>query len=59
MHTQRAKEIAQSPDMKNVTYNGEQIYIQHVNDENDTARIFPINDSQNEKEVLVANLKEE
>ncbi|MFD1039305.1 H-type small acid-soluble spore protein [Virgibacillus byunsanensis] len=59
MHRQRAEEIAQSADMKNVTYNGQSIYIQRVNERNDTARIFSLDDPQNEFEVQLATLNEE
>lgn len=58
MNKQRAQEISQSPDMKHVMYNGEQVYIQHVDEQNNTARIFPINDPDNEFEVALDNLKE-
>ncbi len=54
----RAEEIAQSPDMKHVTYNGKQVYIQQVND-NNTARIFPIDEPQNEIDVQLTNLYEQ
>ncbi|QKY70750.1 H-type small acid-soluble spore protein [Lentibacillus sp. CBA3610] len=57
MNKQRAEEIAQSADMKDVTYNGQQIYIQHVNDQN-TARIFPLNDPENEFDAQLAKLNE-
>lgn len=58
MHRMRAEEIAQSPDMKNVIYNGKQVYIQQVN-ENSTARIFPLDDPQQEMEVQLTNLYEQ
>jgi small acid-soluble spore protein H (minor) len=58
MHRMRAEEIAQSPDMKHVTYNGKQVYIQQVND-NNTARIFPIDEPQNEFDVQLTNLYEQ
>ncbi|WP_047985703.1 H-type small acid-soluble spore protein [Ornithinibacillus californiensis] len=58
MHRMRAEEIAQSPDMKHVTYNGKQVYIQQVND-NNTARIFPIDEPQNEIDVQLTNLYEQ
>ncbi|MDQ0256965.1 small acid-soluble spore protein H (minor) [Evansella vedderi] len=59
MNVQRAKEIAQSPDMKDVKYNGQRVYIQHVDDQNATARVYPLEDPQNEQEVQVDNLIEE
>ncbi|MBC5635401.1 H-type small acid-soluble spore protein [Ornithinibacillus sp. BX22] len=57
MHRMRAADIAQSPDMKRVWYNGQQVYIQQVN-ENNTARIFPLDDPQNEMDVQLTNLYE-
>ncbi|HLS10021.1 H-type small acid-soluble spore protein [Lentibacillus sp.] len=57
MNRQRAKEIAQSPDMKYVTYNGNQVYIQHVNDAQ-TARVFAINDPENEFDAQLEKLNE-
>ncbi|MFD1362883.1 H-type small acid-soluble spore protein [Lentibacillus salinarum] len=57
MNRQRAEEIAQSADMKNVTYNGQQIYIQHVNDQQ-TARVFALDDRQNEFDAQLTKLHE-
>jgi len=37
MHRQRAEEMAHSPEMHHVTYNGKPIYIQHVDIDNQTA----------------------
>lgn len=42
MNKQRAQEIASSPVMANVTYNGVPIYIQNVDKNNETARIYPL-----------------
>ncbi|GGG65461.1 hypothetical protein GCM10010918_19630 [Paenibacillus radicis (ex Gao et al. 2016)] len=58
MNIQRAQEIAASPIMENVEYNGVQIYIQHVNEENDTARIYPIDQPEQEQEVPLRSLIE-
>mgnify|MGYP005829793259 CR=1 FL=1 len=58
MNTQRAKEISESPIMANVTCNGMPIYIQHVNERNETARIFPLDEPQNEQEVALTELTE-
>ncbi|WP_164667290.1 H-type small acid-soluble spore protein [Virgibacillus doumboii] len=58
MNRQRAEEIAQSANMKNVMYNGEQIYIQHVNEGSETARVFALNDPENEFDAQLANLNE-
>jgi small acid-soluble spore protein H (minor) len=51
MNTQRAQEIAASPVMANVTCEGTPIYIQHVDENNETARIYPLNQPDNEEEV--------
>lgn len=58
MNKQRAQEISQLPHMKNVTYNGQQVYIQHVDEQKNTARIFPLNDPENEFEIHIGNLQE-
>lgn len=58
MNKQRAKEIAESAEMANVTYNGVPIYIQHVDEDHGMARIFPLDEPQKEHEVLLTNLKE-
>ncbi|HAM81457.1 H-type small acid-soluble spore protein [Ornithinibacillus bavariensis] len=57
MQRMRAEEIAQSPEMKQVTYNGKPVYIQRVN-ENGTARIFPLDEPQREFDVQLTNLYE-
>lgn len=59
MNAQRAKEIAASPVMANVTNNGTPIYIQHVNEADETARIYPLNEPENEQEVSLDSLREE
>ena len=58
MNAQRAQEIAESPDMEAVTYNGVQVYIQHVDENNGTARVYDLNNPQNEQEVPLSSLKE-
>ena len=58
MNTQRAKEIAESPVMANVTYNGSRIYIQNIDDSNELARIYSLDDPQNEQEVAIKDLME-
>lgn len=58
MDSQRAQEIAKSPNMKQVLYNGEKVYIQHVDEVKDIARIFPIDQPDAEIEVSVNQLKE-
>ncbi len=58
MNNQRAQEIAVSPVMVDVTYNGTPIYIQHVDDKNETARIYPLNQPENEQSVPLSSLVE-
>jgi small acid-soluble spore protein H (minor) len=58
MNTQRAKEIASSPVMANVTYNGVPIYIEQVDEENGTATIYPLDQPENKQKVSVSSLKE-
>lgn len=59
MNKQRAQEIAASPIMANVTYNGVPIYIQHVDEKNETATIYPLDEPENEQHVSLNNLKED
>ncbi|MFD1019816.1 small acid-soluble spore protein H [Thalassobacillus hwangdonensis] len=59
MQKERAKEISVSPVMANVTYNGRQVYIQHVDEQNETARIYPLDEPQDELEVSLRTLLEE
>ncbi|MBB6448523.1 small acid-soluble spore protein H (minor) [Geomicrobium halophilum] len=58
MDEQRAQAIANSPDMKHVTYEGTPIYIQHVDTENSTARIYPLDQPEQEQSVSVDSLEE-
>lgn len=58
MDIQRASEIAQSPDMKHVTYQGERIYIQHVDGESGMARVYPLDDPANAFDIPVDQLQE-
>lgn len=59
MNKQRAQEIATSPVMANVTYNGTPIYIQHVDDQNETVRIYPLDQPDNEQTVPLNSLREQ
>ena len=59
MNGQRAQEIASSPIMANVTYNGEGIYIEHVDEQNGTARIHSLDDPNNKQSVSVTSLYEQ
>lgn len=58
MNIQRAKEIVNSGEIANVSFNGQRIYIQHVDEENKTARIYPLDDPEDEKDVPIDQLKE-
>ncbi|TCM92616.1 small acid-soluble spore protein H (minor) [Paenibacillus sp. BK033] len=58
MDINRAKEIAASPVMEDVRYNGVPIYIQHVDDANETARIYPLSEPEQEMEVPLRSLAE-
>lgn len=59
MNVGRAKEIAESMDMINVTYEGMPVIIQHVDDDTKMARIYAKSDPEKEREVPVMNLIEE
>ncbi len=58
MNKQRAQEIATSPILANVTFNDVPIYIQNVNENNETARIYPLDEPENEQNVPLTNLIE-
>ncbi|MGV3464243.1 MAG: small acid-soluble spore protein H [Heyndrickxia sp.] len=58
MNKQRAQEIASSPIMANVTYNGIPVYIQNVDENRETARIYPLDQPEQEQEVSVNELIE-
>ncbi|RLL42718.1 H-type small acid-soluble spore protein [Oceanobacillus piezotolerans] len=59
MDKQRALEIVESPELIRVTYNGKQIYIQHVDENTDKARIYPLDDPQEEFDVNLSQLIEQ
>lgn len=59
MDAQRAQEISSSSVMANVTYNGEAVYIEHVDQQNEKATIHPLNDPNNKQSVSVSSLKED
>lgn len=58
MNIQRAKEIASSPVLANVTYEGVRVYIQHVDEKNETARIYPLDQPEDEQEVTLNSIIE-
>ncbi|WP_239616678.1 small acid-soluble spore protein H [Cohnella mopanensis] len=59
MNKQRAAEIAASPVMANVIYGEKPVYIQRVDEENDTARIYPLDQPEQEQEVPINMLVEQ
>lgn len=59
MNVGRAKEIADSVEMINVTYEGAPVIIQHVDETAKMARIYSRSDPDNERDVPVLNLIEE
>lgn len=58
MDKRRAQEIASSPEMVKVTYRENPIYIQHVDEQTETARIYPLDQPENEQEVPLSSLTE-
>lgn len=59
MDSQRAQEISSSSAMSNVTYNGKQIYIEHVDQEKGMATIHPLDEPNNKQTVSVTSLIEQ
>ncbi|OEF97092.1 small acid-soluble spore protein H [Desulfuribacillus alkaliarsenatis] len=59
MDSQRAQQIASSPNMVNVTYNGSAIYIEHVDQSNGTATIHALDNPQFKQSVSVNELEEQ
>jgi small acid-soluble spore protein H (minor) len=59
MNVGRAKEIVESADMINVTYEGDQVIIQHVDDTTKMARIYYRKNPEQEQDVPVLNLIED
>ncbi|MFB9327956.1 H-type small acid-soluble spore protein [Paenibacillus aurantiacus] len=58
MNVQRAKEIESSPILANITFNGVPVYIQYVDEQAETARIYPLNDPEKEETVALLSLTE-
>lgn len=58
MDKKRAKEIASSLEMANVTYNDTQIYIEDVYENKGTASIHSLNQPEKSQEVSLSSLKE-
>jgi small acid-soluble spore protein H (minor) len=58
MNAHRAQEIASSPDMVNVSYNGSRIYIEHVDEQQGKATVHPLDEPTNKQSVSVDSLEE-
>jgi small acid-soluble spore protein H (minor) len=58
MDAKRSQEIASSPNMVDVSYNGEKVYIEHVDQDNGKATVHPLNDPTNKLSVSVDSLVE-
>ncbi|MCA0982897.1 small acid-soluble spore protein H [Halobacillus yeomjeoni] len=59
MNKNRAQEICTSPKMANVVFNGQPIYIQNVDEQNGTARIYPLGQPEREQTVSLNELEEQ
>jgi small acid-soluble spore protein H (minor) len=59
LNQRRAKQIASSPIMANVTYEGMPVYIERVNDMTGTAYIHSLDMPGMRREVFVSELTEE
>ncbi|MDO7904970.1 H-type small acid-soluble spore protein [Paenibacillus sp. JX-17] len=59
MNVQRVQEIAGSPVMANVWCEGAPVYIQHVDEQLETARIYPLHRPEEEREVPLYTLMEQ
>jgi small acid-soluble spore protein H (minor) len=59
MDAQRAQEISNSTNMANIIYNGKNVYIEHVDQENGTATIHNIDEPNNKQSVSISDLTEQ
>jgi len=59
LERRRAQEISESPVMANVSHNGTPVYIQHVDESKENARVFPLDDPEHESDVPLRELKED
>lgn len=59
MNVSRAKEIVESMDVINVSYEGTPVIIQHVDEATKMARIYSRKNPEEERDVPVLNLIEE
>ncbi|MBU9723393.1 MULTISPECIES: small acid-soluble spore protein H [Bacillaceae] len=59
MDAQRAQEISNSQTMANVMYNGQQVYIEHVDQSNGMATIHPVDEPNSKQSVSIDSLQEQ
>lgn len=58
MNIQRAKEISESMEQTNVTFQGMSVMIQHVDETNETARVYEATNPNRELTVPINSLEE-
>ncbi|MED3562482.1 small acid-soluble spore protein H [Bacillus xiapuensis] len=58
MDAQRAQDIANKSTMATVMYNGTRVYIEHVDQQNGTATIHPLDQPTQKQSVSVSSLME-
>ncbi|WP_156647129.1 H-type small acid-soluble spore protein [Lentibacillus sp. JNUCC-1] len=58
MNVERASEIVESGDLIRVNYDGQQIFIQHVDESAKVARVYALDDPSDEFEVNIEELNE-
>ncbi|MFX3623424.1 MAG: H-type small acid-soluble spore protein [Ectobacillus sp.] len=59
MNIARAKEISESGKTVSVSYQGMPIMIQHIDEKNETARIYAVHNPEQEYTVPISSLTEE
>ncbi|WP_459501411.1 H-type small acid-soluble spore protein [Bacillus sp. C1] len=58
MNVQRAKELSESSEQAHVSFQGMPVMIQHVDESNETARIYEVTNPDRELTVPVHSLEE-
>ncbi|UTR12309.1 MULTISPECIES: H-type small acid-soluble spore protein [Evansella] len=58
MDKNRVVEILDSPDMIDVTYKGEKVFIEQVDENYEKARVFPLDEPGKHYDVEVKSLQE-
>ncbi|WP_019415193.1 small acid-soluble spore protein H [Paenisporosarcina sp. TG20] len=59
MDATRAQEISSSESMVSVSYNGQSVYIEHVDQSNGLATVHPLDNPTNKQSVSVTELAEQ